>query len=216
MSLSEADMAGTNTLAMPPKVAQSEGWRDKAAVFVMLTGGVLNVLALVAIMPAIAAIAGHFAEHADGSGTVMTVLGYKFGVQLSTQLMITLLNIGIMFAGPLLGLVAERVGYMRVLPAALIIYAIAGSAGLYLDDPKGLLLSRLVIGLAAASVSICCYSLIGLRFQGTQRSKMLGYQSALVMICGLLGLEGGGWIADFGWRVPFAIYLLGVPMALLA
>jgi MFS family permease len=216
MSISEADMAGTRTLAMTPEVAQGAGWRDQVAVFVMLTGGVLNVLALVAIMPAIAAIAGHFASHADASGTVMTLLGYKFNVELSTQLMITLLNIGIMFAGPLLGLVAERVGYMRVLPAALIVYSVAGSAGLYLDDPRGLLLSRLFIGLAAASVSICCYSLIGLRFQGTQRSKMLGYQSALVMIFGLLGLEGGGWIADIGWRVPFAVYLLGVPMAFLA
>jgi len=216
MSISEADMAGTNALAMPRQAAQSEGWRDKAAVFVMLTGGVLNVLALVAIMPAIAAIAAHFGERADASGTVMTLLGYKLGVQLSTQLMITLLNIGIMFAGPLLGVVAGRVGYMRVLPAALIIYSIAGSAGLYLDDPKGLLLSRLVIGLAAASVSICCYSLIGQRFQGTRRSKMLGYQAALVMVFGFIGLEGGGWIADLGWRAPFAIYLLGVPMALIA
>jgi MFS family permease len=216
MSISEADMAGANTLAMTPEAAQSAGWRDKVAVFVMLTGGVLNVLALVAIMPAIASIAGHFAAHADAQGTVMTLFGYKLGVELSTQLMITLLNIGIMFAGPLLGLVAERVGYMRVLPAALVIYSIAGSAGLYLDDPRGLLFSRLLIGLAAASVSICCYALIGQRFQGTQRSKMLGYQAALVMIFGLIGLEGGGWIADFGWRAPFAVYLLGVPMALLA
>ena len=216
MSISQADMAGTTTLAMPQEIGRIAKWRDNAAVFVMLTGGVLNVLALVAIMPAIAAISGHFASHADSEGTVMTLLGYKFGVQLSTQLMITLLNIGIMFAGPLLGLVAERVGYLRVLPAALIIYAIDGSAGLYLDDPKGLLFSRLVIGLAAASVSICCYALIGERFQGVKRSRMLGYQSALVMIFGLLGLEGGGWIADLGWRVPFAIYLLGVPMALIA
>jgi MFS family permease len=146
----------------------------------------------------------------------MTLLGYKFGVQLSTQLMITLLNIGIMFAGPLLGLVAGRVGYMRVLPFALGIYSIAGSAGLYLDDPRGLLLSRLVIGLAAASISICCYSLIGDRFQGVTRSRMLGYSSALVMVFGLIGLEGGGWIADMGWRVPFAVYLLGVPMMLIA
>jgi MFS family permease len=216
MSISEADMAGTNTLAMPPEIGRIALLRDRAAVFVMLTGGILNVLALVAIMPAIASIAGHFASHADSEGTVMTLLGYKFGVQLSTQLMITLLNIGIMFAGPLLGLVAERVGYMRVLPAALIIYSMAGSAGLYLDDPKSLLFSRLVIGLAAASISICCYALIGERFKGTERSRMLGYQSALVMIFGLLGLEGGGWIADLGWRVPFAIYLLGVPMAFIA
>jgi MFS family permease len=216
MSISQADMAGTTTLAMPPEIGRVAKWRDNAAVFVMLTGGILNVLALVAIMPAISAIAGHFASHADGEGTVMTLLGYKFGVQLSTQLMITLLNMGIMVAGPLLGFVAHRVGYMRVLPAALILYSVAGSAGLYVDDPRGLLFSRLIIGLAAASISICCYSLIGERFEGTERSRMLGYQSALVMIFGLLGLEGGGWIADLGWRVPFAIYLVGIPMALIA
>jgi MFS family permease len=216
MSISEADMAGTSTLAMPPEVGRVALLRDRAAVFVMLTGGILNVLALVAILPAIGSIAGHFASHATPDGTVMTVLGYKLGVELSTQLMITLLNIGIMFAGPLLGVLAERVGYMRVLPAALVIYSIAGSAGLYLDDPKSLLFSRLLIGLAAASISICCYALIGQRFKGVERSRMLGYQSALVMIFGLLGLEGGGWIADLGWRAPFAIYLLGVPLALLA
>ena len=105
---------------------------------------------------------------------------------------------------------------MRVLPVALAIYSVAGSAGLYLDDPRGLLLSRLVIGLAAASISICCYSLIGDRFEGVKRSKMLGYQAALVMVFGLIGLEGGGWIADLGWRVPFAVYLLGIPMMLIA
>jgi len=216
MSISQADMAGTTTLAMPQEIGRIAAWRDNAAVFVMLTGGILNVLALVAIMPAIAAISGHFASHADSEGTVMTLLGYKFGIQLSTQLMITLLNMGIMVAGPLLGFVAHRVGYMRVLPAALILYSVAGSAGLYVDDPRGLLFSRLIIGLAAASISICCYSLIGERFEGTERSRMLGYQSALVMIFGLLGLEGGGWIADLGWRVPFAIYLVGIPMALIA
>jgi MFS family permease len=216
MSISQADMAGTTTIAMPPEIGRIARWRDNAAVFVMLTGGILNVLALVAIMPAIAAIAGHFASHADSEGTVMSLLGYKFGVQLSTQLMITLLNMGIMVAGPLLGFVAHRFGYMRVLPATLILYSVAGSAGLYVDDPKTLLFSRLIIGLAAASISICCYSLIGERFEGKERSRMLGYQSALVMIFGLLGLEGGGWIADLGWRVPFAIYLIGIPMALIA
>jgi MFS family permease len=216
MSISNADMAGTDTLALSPEIGRIARWRDQAAVFIMLTGGILNVLALIAIMPAITAIAGHFAARATPDGTVMTLLGYRFGVELSTQLMITLLNIGIMFAGPLLGLVAGRVGYMRVLPFAFGIYAISGSAGLYLDDPRGLLLSRLIIGLAAASISICCYSLIGDRFQGVKRSRMLGYQSALVMLFGLIGLEGGGWIADLGWRVPFAVYLVGVPMMLIA
>ena len=216
MSISDADMAGTSSLTLTPELGRVARFRDNAAVFVMLTGGVLNVLALVAIMPAITAIAAHFASRADANGIVMTLLGYKFKVELATQLMITLLNIGIMFAGPLLGLVASRVGYMRVLPVALGIYSIAGSAGLYLDDPRGLLLSRLIIGLAAASISICCYALIGDRFEGVKRSKMLGYQAALVMVFGLAGLEGGGWIADLGWRVPFAVYLLGVPMMLIA
>jgi MFS family permease len=216
MSISNAEMAAAPSLTLSPEPGRIARFRDNAAVFVMLTGGILNVLALVAIMPAIASIAGHFAAHADANGIVMTLLGYKFKVELATQLMITLLNIGIMFAGPLLGLVAARVGYMRVLPVALGIYSVAGSAGLYLDDPKWLLLSRLIIGLAAASVSICCYSLIGDRFKGTERSRMLGFSSALVMIFGLAGLEGGGLIADMGWRMPFAIYLLGIPMMLIA
>ena len=61
-----------------------------------------------------------------------------------------------------------------------------------------------------SALGVTPHHVIGDRFQGVKRSRMLGYQSALVMLFGLIGLEGGGWIADLGWRVPFAVYLLGV------
>jgi MFS family permease len=208
MSLGNAELAGAAPIAR--ESGTMARLRDKAAVIVMIGGNVFNILALIVMSPLLAAVAAHFAEHAD-NGVVFTVLGYPIGVQIAAQLMITLLNIGIMFAGPLLGLLAERVGYARLLSAALALYAVAGSAGLYLDLPVSLLLSRLLLGLTSASISICCYSLIAERYQGAERAKILGRQSALVMATGLIGLYGSGKIAELGgWRAPFALYLLAV------
>jgi len=215
MSLSSADIAVTPSIALEPESTGVARFRDSLAVVAMVGSNIFNVLALVGIMPVIAAITMHFAAHAQ-NGVVFTILGYGVGTEIASQLMITLLNIGIMFAGPLLGLVAQRAGYMRLLTVALALYAVAGSAGLYLDSPVNLLLSRLFLGLAGASISICCYSLIGDRFQGERRARMLGYQSALVMATGLIALFGAGAIADFGgWRAPFALYLLAIPMFIL-
>jgi MFS family permease len=199
MSLGNAELAGAAPIAR--ETGTIAGWRDKAAVVVMVGGAIFNVLALIVVSPLVYAITTYFAAGAD-NGVVFSLLGYGVKADIAAQLMITLLNIGIMFAGPLLGLLAERVGYMRLLTVALGLYAVAGSAGLYLQSPVGLLLSRLLLGLLAASISISCYSLIGLRFQGETRAKMLGYQSALVMATGLIGLFGSGIIASYGRRSP--------------
>jgi MFS family permease len=213
MSISEAEMAPAPSLALAPELSGIARWRDQAAIVVMVGSNIFNVLALIVISPLVANIATYFTEHAH-NGVVLSLPGYDISPQIAAQLMITLLNIGIMFAGPLLGVLAERVGYSRLLSAALAIYAVAGSAALYLQSPAGLLLSRLLLGLVSASISISCYSLIGLRFKGERRAKMLGYQSALVMLTGLIGLEASGAIAQLAgsWRAPFAIYLLAIPM----
>ena len=54
-----------------------------------------------------------------------------------------------------------------------------GIAGLYLDLPVSLLLSRLLLGLTSASISICCYSLIAERYQGAERAKILGRRKSV-------------------------------------
>lgn len=213
MSLSSAEIAVAPPVSLEPESTRIGRFRDRAAIVVMIGSNIFNVLALIVVSPLVAEISRYFAEHAD-HGVVLSLPFYDVQPQVAAQLMITLLNIGIMFAGPLLGLLAERVGYTRLLTIALGIYAVAGSAGLYLQSPAGLLLSRLLLGLVAASISISCYSLIGLRFKGERRAKMLGYQSALVMLTGLIGLEASGEIAQLAgsWRAPFAMYLLAIPM----
>jgi MFS family permease len=216
MSLGTADLAGAPPMAGPAEIGPIARLRDRAALIVMIGGNVFSVLALVGISALISSISAYFATQAH-DGIVVSVLGYRMGPEMAAQWMITLLGIGIMFGGPAVGLAAERLGYSRLLTIALAVYAVSGSAGLYLQDPVSLLASRLVLGLASASISICCFSLVGARFHGVARSRILGYQSALVMIAGLLGLFASGAIAKFGgWRAPFAIYLLAVPMCALA
>lgn len=190
--------------------------RDRAAIASIISGNSFAVLAQVAIMPAIAAMTVYFDGLAH-DGVVISLVGLTAGAQLTAQLMMTLLGIGIMVGGPAAGMLAERIGYSALLKIALAGYALTGLADLYVASPVALLMSRFILGLWVAGISISCYSLTGVRFQGALRDRVLGYQSALVTIVGVISLLGAGQFADFGgWRAPFVMFLIAAPMCALA
>jgi MFS family permease len=93
--------------------------------------------------------------------------------------------------------------------AALAIFGVAGSAGLYLEDAMALLVSRFVLGLATSGIVTAMITMISEYFTPEARARVLGYQSASGALAGVLTIFGAGQIGQaFGWRAPFALYLL--------
>ncbi|HXZ10064.1 MAG TPA: MFS transporter, partial [Paraburkholderia sp.] len=75
-----------------------------------------------------------------------------------------------------IGAASDRVGRKRVLVGALVLYAAAGTAPLYLDSIYAILASRALVGLAEAAAMTVSTSFIGDYFSGTQRDRYASLQ----------------------------------------
>lgn len=126
------------------------------------------------------------------------------------SLIITLPSLAIAITGIFVGMLADKVGKIKVLIVSTIIFTIAGSSGYYLTSLSSLLLGRFLLGVGIAGITCTVSSLIPCYYEGTTRTKVLGYQAAAMGI-GILILEmSGGFLAGISWRISFLIYLVGI------
>jgi MFS family permease len=137
-------------------------------------------------------------------------------IELLARLMITIPSLMIAILAPFLGHLVYKVGKRRSAIFALILFGCAGSGGLYLDTIEMLLFSRGLLGIAIASLMIITTSLVGDYFQGEERHKFMGLQSAFTSIGGVIFVVGGGILSDMDWRYPFGIYLIGFALLFFA
>jgi MFS family permease len=131
-------------------------------------------------------------------------------IEFLARLMLTLPSLSIAFLAPFLGHIIQKVGRKKSTLYALTFFAVFGSAGLFLDSIHMLLLSRALLGIAIATLMIVSTSLVGDYFEGEARHKFMGLQSAFNSLGGLFFVIGGGVLSDLSWRLPFAIYLIGL------
>ena len=109
--------------------------------------------------------------------------------------------------------IADRTVKRRVLIAGIVLYALAGSSGLYLSSLNTILAGRLALGVAVGMVMTTAIALIADLYEGADRAKVLGWQAASMGLGGVLFVGSGGILGTLGWRGPFAMYL--VPLLLL-
>ena len=119
---------------------------------------------------------------------------------------------------PITGRLIDRYGRLRILWFSLVLYAISGSAGYYLNNIYHILVSRAVLGLSVGMSMTIVITLIADYFEGMERQKFVGLQIAFMSMGGILFIGLGGILADIGWRYPFLIYLfslLVLPLAVM-
>jgi MFS family permease len=120
--------------------------------------------------------------------------------------------------GPLTGLVIDRWGRKRVFVAALVLYGLSGTSGFFLSSLPAILVSRFILGIAVAALTICATALIG---DYTHRSKLansMGRQSLFMAFGNVIFVSLSGVLADSNWRWPFLIYAVSfliLPSAML-
>jgi MFS family permease len=118
--------------------------------------------------------------------------------------------------GPVVGILADRYGRRPVLIPSLVVYGVAGGAVLLAPGLWTVVALRVVQGAAAAGLITLAITLIGDTFEGSQRNAIMGLNGAVLSIgTGIYPLVGG-LLSEIDWRAPFALYLVGVPVGLLA
>ena len=117
----------------------------------------------------------------------------------------------------LVGSLTDRLGRRKPLLVGMVIYTVAGTAGLYLDSIEAILVSRLVLGLGVASIMTSQAALVGDYFEGPARGRLMGYQIAATNLGGLVFVSVAGVLAAQDARLPFAIYgLAGLLLPILS
>jgi len=131
-------------------------------------------------------------------------------VETLSKLVLTLPALLIALTAPLSGRVVDRFGRRGPLAIALVLYAAAGSAGLWLPTGWGieaLLAARALLGVATGAVMTIATTLIGDTFEGDERNRVLAAQNVAMAGGGVVFLLASGALVGVGWRWPFAIYL---------
>ena len=116
---------------------------------------------------------------------------------------------------PCFGLLSDRYGRKRVLVPSILVFATAGHACAYADDFTDLIVLRALQGAGAASLSAINITLIGDMYDGNERATVTGYNSGLISTSAAAYPAIGGALALIGWRYPFALPLIGFPIALI-
>lgn len=134
------------------------------------------------------------------------------------KLVLTIPGLFIAMTAPFSGWIIDRFGRVKLLVSMLAVYAIAGTAGFYLNTLFEIIVSRAVLGIAVGGIMTTSVALIGDLFEGTERQKLLGIQAGIMSLAGTIFISAGGALADYGWRYPFLIYTLAIaaiPLVLL-
>lgn len=138
------------------------------------------------------------------------------GQDFMTSLIITLPSLAVAIVGYAVGIAADRFGKVKVLFLALAIFVVAGVASYWLPTLESILVARFILGIGIAGITSTVTALIAEYYGGIQRVKVLSYQSAAMGI-GVLILEfTGGTLAEISWRTPFLVYLIGIPILIMA
>ncbi|MEI7294588.1 MFS transporter [Paraburkholderia tropica] len=166
---------------------------------ILLSTVICGTLAPTVIGPVLPAMQQHFAN-VPGIETLVPVV--------VTMPMFVLGALAMM-----IGAVSDKIGRKRVLVGALVLYAIAGTAPLYLDSIQAILASRALVGLAEAAAMTVSTSFIGDYFTGAKRDRYAALQVTVASTSAFVFNLMGGVLGAYGWRAPFVAYALPLLLA---
>jgi MFS family permease len=176
--------------------------KDWLIVLVLASTGTFLAMVFIVVSPMLPLIADHFGGGKDGAFVAQWIL--------------TMPSIGVIIGGPTTGWLVERVGARAVLFVCLAIFAIAGTAGLFVEDQILLLATRLIVGLSATGLVTAAMGIIGEIFSEQRRGSILGLQNAIATGLSVVVTVASGTVAErHGWRAPFSLYVASLPVLLL-
>ncbi|MEM9922250.1 MAG: MFS transporter [Cyanobacteria bacterium P01_D01_bin.50] len=117
---------------------------------------------------------------------------------------------------PICGILADRIGKVKVLIPSLICYAIFGASGALMNDFTPLLISRALLGASSGGVAAASIGILSSMYDGEKRTRVLGYTTSALAIASIIFPIIGGLIGSINWRFTFCMYGLGLPAALIA
>ncbi|GAA3784017.1 MFS transporter [Streptomyces phyllanthi] len=165
----------------------------------LMAGSCLPILGAVLIAPVLPKMQDHFASTPGAKALV--------------PLALTVPALSLALLAPFAGVIVDRLGRKRLLIVATVLYAVFGTAPLWLDSLGAIIAGRALVGVTEAAIMTCCTTLIGDYYSGHQRVKYLALQTMCASASATVFFVVGGAAGAAGWRVPFWIYAVSLVIA---
>ncbi len=171
-------------------------WRDRN-LHIVFAVTLMAVLGVSSVAPALPRIGEVFGVSPERTGLVITAFTLP-GVLLT----------------PVLGVLADRIGRRRVIIPSLWLFAFAGVACAGAAGFWQLIALRFLQGVGAASLGALNLTVLGDLYEGRDRGAAMGMNMSVLSV-GTAAYPGiGGALAELGWRWPFLLAAVAVPVAL--
>ncbi|MCX4564067.1 MFS transporter [Streptomyces sp. 2-1] len=184
--------------AAPSPVAVS-GPAHVLRVTLLMAGSCLPILGAVLIAPVLPKMQDYF-ESVPGAKALV-------------PLALTVPALSLALLAPFAGVIVDRLGRKRLLIVATVLYALFGTAPLWLDSLGAIIASRALVGVTEAAIMTCCTTLIGDYYSGHQRVKYLALQTMCASASATVFFVVGGAVGAAGWRLPFWAYAVSLVLA---
>lgn len=172
--------------------------RPPFAVILAIT--MTGILANVLVTPVAPDIAADFGVGASGVGLILGAATAP----------------GIVLA-PLIGVLADRFGRRAVVIPCLAVFGFAGGLAAFAPTFEVLLALRFLQGFGSAGLINLAVVIIGDHWDGPERARMIGRNSAALTASIAVLPPLGGFLATFGgWRLTFVPYWIGLVTAIAA
>lgn len=136
--------------------------------------------------------------------------------ELLSKLLMTLPALTIAVFASFIGNLIDKIGRLKILFASFLLFALAGTSGLWLETLPQILIGRFFLGFGVAGIMTVTTTLIGDYFKEKERQQLIGLQGAFMGFGGMVFITLAGYLTDMNWRFPFAIYSFSLVVLVLA
>src|SRR3954462_15935295 len=135
------------------------------------------------------------------------------GVKALTPIVLTAPALVIGLTALVAGRIVDRLGRKRLLVSALVVYAVVGTAPLWLPSRELIVVSRVLVGLTEAAIVTCCTTLLAHYFHGSRRERSFGLQVVFTTVAAWDFFGVGAALVIQIWRAPFGLSAVSLPLA---
>ena len=134
------------------------------------------------------------------------------------KLMLIVPQISVAVFAPIFGILAPKIGKLKLLFFSIFLYAFSGGIGYFLPSIYQIIFARVFLGISIAGVITVVTTLIADYFDGPERSSLVGMQTMFMSVGSTVYGFVAGILADISWHNIFAMYLVALiylPMAIM-
>ena len=134
---------------------------NRKTLFIILAAGTLAVMAGAIISPVIALMQGNLAGADENN----------------IRFVLTIHALFIAIFSPIFGSLIDKIGPKKPFTFGLLLYGVAGAAGLFITDITTMIISRVFLGIAVAAIANTLIVLILNAYRGEECNKVMGWQA---------------------------------------